>query len=1824
MKKRNLKRKGTAVIAATLAAGMLIPSMAFAAGPVVKVGTDSSVQMSSDPEVVYINKYAGTTRSENFNDNWKFYLGDAEGAQNANFDDSKWEQVKLPHDYSIEQEYTQTGEAESGYLLGGTGWYRKNFTLDENAAGKRVRIDFGGVYMDSTVWVNGHQVGSHPYGYTPFSFDITEYVNFGEDNVITVKVDHQTPSSRWYSGSGIYRSVDLTITEPIHVDLYGTKIETPNLETEAGGTVNTKIRTTVVNASNEEKSITLTHTVFPEGGDGSGSIGTVTTDAVQVAAGKNSEIEATVGVNDPVLWSTDNPALYTVRTEVKVGDQVVDTYDTRYGFRYFAFDADTGFSLNGKKMKLEGVCMHHDQGALGAEAWESAIDRQVKILKEMGTNSIRVTHNPAADELIEACEEQGILVIDEAFDGWAWAKNGNGNDYARFFKQTIGQDNEILGAEDGMTWAQFDLSAMVKRGWNSPSIIMWSLGNEVQEGATGQLTQEYRDVQSDLIRWTQELDTTKLVTRGDNRIKSIGSGTVVDMLQDLTDADGTAGMNYSGGGNYDFQRQQHPDWIIYGAETASAVNSRGVYDRLGNGSSSQTGDKLLTSYDNSHVGWGATASSAWYDVITRDFVAGEYVWTGFDYIGEPTPWNGTSGGAAGAWPSPKNSYFGIVDTAGLPKDSYYFYQSQWNEDVNTLHLLPAWNEDVVKKDSDGNVPVVVYTDAAKVELFFTPAGSDQATSLGEKQFTPKTTAAGFTYQIYEGEGKDSAAHKNLYLTWKVPYKAGTITAKAWDAEGNLIDLGTVEGRTSVTTTGKAAKLEAEADRTKISADGSDLSYITVSVKDKNGNIVPDAENNVKFTVEGEGKLIGVDNGRQDDHQSYQDNNRNAFSGQLVAIVQSTKIAGDVTVTANADGLEASTVTITTTPVEDGSDETNLNYYMMPKNYYVKTGNTPQLPATVKAVYSDKSEKDMPIVWDPIPEGQIGQTGTFSIAGVTEVGDVLSVTINMIEDVAALLNYSTTVPIGQNPVLPESRPAVLPTGEVISASFPVKWGQPDGSYDTEGIVRVEGTANVLGKELTVTANVRVQEQTIALGDNVAGSAYLSQDILADFQGDTLNAINDGSRDISDNTSGGANPTIWSNWKNTNNNSDNDAEITFRYDTQQRIGQITVYFAKDTSGLRFPDSGTTEIYISEGGTDWEKVEVIETIADAEAPERVKAYTYDFDPRQATFVKLYVKNPTETDLERPAVAISEVEINEWTGSYNTNSDAAFTSMTVNGLSVSESDLTNGSFNTEAILVDSLEYEVSGNAAVTELPVYDGKKALIIESEDHSQRNTFTINLGAEHAADDPADDSRDYTGTVTATAGSEYTGSSATDGPASWAVDNKTNTWWHTAYSGVDASQRWITLELQEAQLIDGYRYYARSGAANGRVQEYLIEVSDTGNDGEWTTVASGTWDNSEGWKLAEFMEPVTAKYVRLTGVHTYGAGDQADLFMTAAEIRVKVAPTLIDISAADVNIPTKTVSVVDEEHPVTLTKDDITAVLGDTTLRYGVDYIVTYENNTSAGNATAVITGLNQYGYTGTKEVSFTITLREPVLTGIQITTPCKVDYTEGDAFDPSALVLTALYDNGTSQSVSYADHSAEITFALADGTPLTAGTALTTAQNGAAVTVTYAGLTTQFTIRVNGTVAPDPEQPVINTIVSAQPVKTSYTAGETFDPTGLALTLTYADGTTRTVVYSAATASGFTFDPPLGTPLTASDTSIRVTYGGASAAINISTAANTGGTNPGTSAPVTPTDPPANTGQSVNQAVKTGDKANVALITVSAILAGATVLITFLWRKRPTR
>ena len=1528
-KKKRCTRVGAGALAAVLAvtaAGVSVPALAQQA-----VRTESQSQMSSDPELVYVNNYSSTAqRSQNFNSNWKFYFGDAGNAQGATFDDSKWEQVSLPHDYSISQEYSKSMEAESAYLGGGTGWYRKNFTLGSDTQGKRVRIDFDGVYMNATVWVNGHEVGTHPYGYTSFSFDITDYVKYDGENTIAVKVVNNTPSSRWYSGSGIYRDVDLTITDDVHVDLNGTKVTTPNLETEKGGTVNTNVTATVANDSDTAKSVTVRHTVFPKDGSADQNIGTVTTDAQSIAAGETAEIRATVPVSNPELWSVDDPNLYTVRTEVLVDGQVTDTYDTEYGFRYFNFDSNTGFSLNGENMKLKGVCMHHDQGSLGAAAYDSAIDRQVKILKEMGCNSIRVTHNPAAQDLIDACNEQGILVVEEAFDTWIKPKNGNSNDYSVWFNQTVASDNEILGATDGETWAQFDLESMISRDYNAPSVIMWSLGNEVMEGISGGTDAEYEATATKLINWAYDADNTRPMTIGDNKLKADWqiSKTFANLL---AAKGGTVGFNYADGRVLDKYHSSNSNWFIYGSETASAINSRGIYYRTTGGG--QTSDKQLTSYDNSNVGWGATASNAWYTVLTRDFAAGEYVWTGFDYLGEPTPWNGTGSGAVGSWPSPKNSYFGIIDTAGFAKDSYYFYQSQWNDDVTTLHVLPAWNNNVVSKDSSGNVPVVVYSDAASVELFFQAKGSDTKTSLGKKTFTQKTTDAGYTYQIYEGSDKNSTTDKNLYLTWNVPYADGTVSAVAYDSNGQKIT--DTVGQSSVTTTGKASKLKASADNKKIAADGESLSYITVDVTDANGNIVPDAENRVKFTVEGDGELVGVDNGSSPDHDSYQADNRKAFSGKVLAIVKSKKEAGTITVTASADGLDSASVKITTTAVDNGSTEKQIDSFKMSRTYYVKVGSTPELPEKIVTRYTDGTSEELPVTWDAITEEQIAQSGTFSVAGTTEAGDTLTVIVNMIDQVVSLLNYSTTVPLGTKPTLPESRPAVLQDGEVMNASFPVAWGEPNGSYDAEGIVTVKGTADVLGQNVEVTATIRVEKQKIELGSSVSSAAYLSQDVPEGQQSDTLDAIKDGKKEIGDNNSGGANPTCWSNW--ATRNTDPTSEITFRYATQQRVGKIVVYYSKDNGAMTFPREGRTKLFVSETGDEgsWKELSVEETIAENESPERVKAYTYTFDPTVATFVRLQVTNttPQEAGKTETCTGITEVEIIEWNGSYTTNSTANLSKLTVNGLELSEEELAAGSFDTEAIVIDTIDYVAADNAAVTYVPPYENKAKLIIESEDHTTRNEFVINLDGKGVGNtDPVYAGRDYdTQKISVTAGSEQSGQ-GNEGPARYVLDGNEGTIWHTSWNPQASRDTfWIKFELNEITSLDALRYKGRGGASNGRISKYRVEVSK--DDQNWTEVSVGNWDNTDDWYIAMFNEPTEAKYVRLTGVETYGEGSQQNKFASAAEIRLRKADSKTDISDATVSLTNekKLVSVVDKDHPVTLSKEDIEVTLGDKVLR-----------------------------------------------------------------------------------------------------------------------------------------------------------------------------------------------------------------------------------------------------------------------------------------------------
>lgn len=1451
-------------------------------------------QMASAEEFIYLNNYNANTRTQNFDQNWKFHLGDTGNAQEPSYDDSAWESITIPHDYSITQEYSKSGEAESGYLPGGTGWYRKVFSVP-GAAGKRIRIDFGGVYMNATVYINGHKLGTHPYGYTPFSFDITDYIKFDQENVIAVKSENQIPSSRWYSGSGIYRSVELTITEPVHVDLYGTKIETPHLETEQGGTVTVSVKTTLRNDGASPAAITLKHNILPKAEpDIANSIGTIEEPSIVIDSNTSREISSTIHATSPDLWTLSNPNLYLLQTQVIKDGQILDTYDTEFGFRYLTFDASTGFYLNGEGMKLKGVCMHHDQGSLGAASYYRSLERQVEILKEMGCNAIRVTHNPADRKLMEICNKKGMLIIEEAYDTWLYPKNGNVNDYATWFNTPIEDGNTINGGTPGMTWAEFDLKSFMKRDYNDPSLIMYSLGNEVMEGISGGIT-NYPATAQKLIDWAVAIDSTRPVTIGENKLKA-GWSEAKDMGNRLTAVNGLVGFNYTAGGMnvnaLDWYRTNYPNWMMYGSETASAINSRGIYSFRGNSSK----DYQRTAYDESRVGWGHVASDAWYTVVTRDYMAGEFVWTGFDYLGEPTPWNGTGSGAVTAWPSPKSSYFGIIDTAGFPKDSYYLYQSQWNDDVNTLHILPAWNSDVVYKENNNQVKVVVYSDAPSVELFFTPKNSDTPISLGRKTFTKKTTAAGYTYQIYEGEGKSPTEHENLYLYWMVPYADGTLTAKAYTDGNSNTEITNTTGRSSVTTTESPSALLARVDRNTLIADGQDLSYITVDVTDRNGNPIPNATNRIKFTVEGEGELVGVDNGNSPDHDSYQADNRKAFGGKVLAIVRSTRKTGSFTLTASAPGLDSASVSVTTTAKPALPDSGNtITGYTISKYYYVKTGNMPELPPSVLVRSTDGTERTESVVWSPIKEEDIQKSGSFPVKGTLQNGTIISVTINMIDGIAALLNYSAAVQTGSKPTLPASRPAIMEDGSRLHVQFPVTWDSFNPTiFDTPGTAQINGTSEVFGEEMSVTADIRISEEEITIGGNVAANALtLEENTPKDQQSDTLSAIIDGLTAHDPNNSGGTNKNYWTNRKFSQSGG-TKSDITFTYATSERLAQAVLYFFEDHTSARLPEQ--VELFYSRGGTvddDW--IEIPAAIEIGDKTERVTPYTYTFDsPVDAVRFKISLTNSTDSlgNSQKPCTGITELQLNRAVGNFTVNSEAELSRLVVNGMAASEASLKKGSYSTPALLVETIEAEGKNNAAVTILPTYEDKVNILIESEDHSKHSSFQIQLGGK-TEENPDDASRDYDRSQTT---AHAQNAQAPDHTPDKAIDGNISTLWHTRWGYTTPEKdRFIILELQNSEKLDAIRYLPKSGSGNGdnngRIHQYRVEISENGT--EWKTVSKGNWPDQSGWKLAVFDKPAVAKYVKLYGIKTYGS-EAENKYVNAAEIRVREAMRTIDLT------------------------------------------------------------------------------------------------------------------------------------------------------------------------------------------------------------------------------------------------------------------------------------------------------------------------------------------
>lgn len=774
-----------------------------------------------------------------FNQDWRFHLGDAPDAKDPGFDDSQWRQLNLPHDWSIEGEFDEKNPAGTGggALPGGTGWYRKTFNVPATAKGKLVVIDFDGVYRNSEVWINGHYLGKRPYGYSSFEYDLTPFLNFGSPkNVVAVKVDNsEQPNSRWYSGSGIYRNVWLTTIEKVHVEQWGTYVTTPEVS-EQSATV--KMLTRVRNDSSDAAPVNFVNIVYDAAGREVTRMA-----APNVFAGSAMVIVSqTITVPHPALWSDERPYLYKVVSQLEQNGRTVDRYETPLGIRSFSFEIDKGFILNGKPVKIRGTCNHHDLGALGAAINTRALERQLEMLKAMGSNALRTSHNPPAPELLELADRMGFIVMDEAFD--VWKKEKTKFDYHL----------------DWDEWHRRDLEDMVLRDRNHPSIFIWSIGNEIAEqwGPNPEAGGIGREL-SDIVRG---LDKTRPVTSACNFVSEKNS-LITDGGLDLV------GTNYQHTKIPEFQKM-FPGRPIIGTETTSALATRASYDlpadtirrwpeRWDLPLKGGNPDYSCSAYDNCSAPWGSTHEETWKIAKQYPFFSGMFIWTGWDYIGEPTPY---------PWPA-ISSYFGIIDLAGFPKDSYYMYQSEWtNQPV--LHLLPHWNW----KPGD-NVDVWAYfNNADEVELFL------NGKSLGARR----------------KQGDD------LHVQWRVSFEPGVLRAVS-RRNGKVVL--TDEVRTAEA----PARIVLVPDRKVIKADGTDLSFVTVKIVDQKGAIVPRADSLINFDLSGPGLIAGVDNGSEISHESFKANSRHAFHGMALAIIQSRGRAGGIVLKASSSGLTGATVTI---------------------------------------------------------------------------------------------------------------------------------------------------------------------------------------------------------------------------------------------------------------------------------------------------------------------------------------------------------------------------------------------------------------------------------------------------------------------------------------------------------------------------------------------------------------------------------------------------------------------------------------------------------------------------------------------------------------------------------------------------------------------------------------------------------------------------------------------------------------------------------------------------------------------------------------------------
>lgn len=798
---------------------------------------------------------------------WRFTREDNSSFSTTDFVDNNWQQVRVPHDWAIYGPFsidndkqnvaiTQDGQKEAmehagrtgGLPFVGPGWYRISFDIPEFKEGKKCTIIFDGAMSHANVYINGEFATSRPYGYTSFNVDATPFIKEGEKVTLAIRLENLIESSRWYPGAGLYRNVHVVVTEDAHVPVYGTQITTPVVELDYAK-VNLKTKLEMpANKTIEDYTI---KTIIK---DDKGNI--VASNEKNGCKFDGGLFEQNFVVENPTLWTLDVPTLYTAESEIYEGETLKDEYSTTFGFRTIQIIPNKGFYLNGERTQFKGVCNHHDLGPLGGIANEAGIRRQVRILKDMGCNAIRTSHNMPAPELVKACDEMGMMLMLESFDEWVTPKVKNG--YNTMWNE----------------WVEKDLVNLIHQYRNNPSVVMWCIGNEVPD--------QWKPEQGPkLSRYLQDIchreDPTRPVTQGMDAPDAVVNNNMAATMD-------VAGFNYRPH-KYIENYSKLPQQIILGSETASTLSSRGVYKfPVVRRSMYKYEDHQASSYDVEHCGWSNLPEDDWIQHEDLPYCIGEFVWTGFDYLGEPTPYYSD-------WPS-HSSLFGIIDLAGLPKDRYYLYRSHWNKDEETLHILPHWNW----KGREGEItPIFVYTNYPTAELFI------NGKSQGKRTKDMSVTVYNSADSASAADLKRLTRYRLMWMDTK--YEAGTVKVVAYNENGE------VAAEKEIKTAGKPYKIELIPDRTEITADGKDLSFVTVKVVDKEGNLCPVAANQIKFKVKGNGKYVAGANGDPTSLESFQEPTMKVFNGMMTAIIGSNEIPGTITLEATSKGLKKGSVTI---------------------------------------------------------------------------------------------------------------------------------------------------------------------------------------------------------------------------------------------------------------------------------------------------------------------------------------------------------------------------------------------------------------------------------------------------------------------------------------------------------------------------------------------------------------------------------------------------------------------------------------------------------------------------------------------------------------------------------------------------------------------------------------------------------------------------------------------------------------------------------------------------------------------------------------------------